>query len=353
MNNYIALGLLPKPDVRRPDGVGERARQLGYFPDDALDRVAEIQRLKREGLSMDQIAMRLGPTAGAAAGAESPPETSPARVARTAAPSPSAEAPKAITPASPSRGGDGMRLTLDALDQPAYMVNYNFLVEWCNDAAASTLFNLDGKLDPEIDARSLFKLMFNSPIVGGWIDRPALLAFQLSIAKIRLPKESLAKVRGDITAGALAQLETLYDETLPAQPGVLAKVHLNLASTDDAPQWCTVFASFFREGILFIHQPAEAPAETLLELLSRRDRLIRDVVKHRQPILTPVCALVADLQDSMKICAELPPEEYFELINQVWQTCETVLRKYHATQGENGGDKLVHGSGGISQPRAE
>ena len=369
MNNYIALGLLPKPDVRKPEGAGERARQLGYFPAGAVDRVAEIQRLKRDGLSMDQIAARLGAAAdaesspetspprvarpaapppshgarqGAAAGAQPTPEIPPSRVARPAAPPPSDTAPKPSGAAkAASRGGDGMRLTLDALDQPAYMVNYNFLVEWCNDTAASGLFGLDADLDPEIEARSLFKLMLNSPLTRSWIDRPALLAFQLSIAKIRLPRESLAKLRGDITAEDLERLEALYDETEPARPGMLCEVHLNLASSDSEPDWHTVFASFFREGILFVHQPADAPSETFLELLARRDRLIRDVVTNRQPVLTPVCALVADVQDSMKICAELPPEENFELINQVWQTCETVLRKYHATQGKHAGDGMV------------
>ena len=63
--------------------------------------------------------------------------------------------------------------------------------------------------------------------------------------------------------------------------------------------------------------PAEAPAETFLELLSRRDQLIRDLFRSRQPVFTPLCVMVADLQDSVKICAELPPEEYFELINQI------------------------------------
>ena len=83
MNNYVALRLLPKPDVKKPEGAGERARQLGYFPDDAVDRIAEIQRLKHEGLSMDQISAHLG----AAANAEPPSETPPTRAARPAAPS--------------------------------------------------------------------------------------------------------------------------------------------------------------------------------------------------------------------------------------------------------------------------
>ena len=342
MNNYVALGLLPRPDVKKPEGAAERARQLGYFPDDAVDRVAEIQSLKKQGLTMNQIVARLVEDAAVAATVDEVPATA-VEVAVELTPTPPPPSSPEVTPLSdavPAAGG-GVRLTLDDLDEPAYMVNYNFHVEWANPAAIRDLFGVEGRLEPEIDARSLFKLVLNSPVARPWVDRTALLAFQLSIAKVRLPRQTLGGLGAEVSSDDLAALEALYDDTAAARPGMLCEIHLNLAATGDEPRWQTVFASFFREGILFAHQPSEAPSETFLALLARRDQLIRAVVKSRQPILTPVCALVADLQDSMKICAELPPEEYFELINEVWQTCESVLRKYHATQGKHAGDGMV------------
>ncbi|HJQ61353.1 MAG TPA: MerR family transcriptional regulator, partial [Burkholderiales bacterium] len=60
LNNYIAMGLLPRPLVSAPAGDEEsRARQLGYFPDTAVERIAEIQRFKREGYTMADIVTRL------------------------------------------------------------------------------------------------------------------------------------------------------------------------------------------------------------------------------------------------------------------------------------------------------
>jgi len=325
MNNYIALGILPKLVVGKAEGSGERAQQLGYFPDDAADRVAMVRRLKKEGLNMNEIAARIGTLSRAA--------TEPgAAVAQ----SKTGDAAKQA-----ARRGADVRLTLDRLEHPAYMVNYNFSVEWCNEKAARSLFGLEADFDPEIEARSLFRLMLNSRAARDWTDRSALLAFQLSLAKIRLSKPALGKIGEDIAVEDIERLEALYDETEPAQPGTVAEIRVNLASAAGEAAWHTIYASFFREGILFVHQPAGTPAETFLDLLSRRDRLIRDVIKHRQPVLTPVCTLVANVQDSMKICAELPPEEYFELINQVWQTCETVLRKYHVTQGKHVGNGMV------------
>ncbi|MEW7976739.1 MAG: MerR family transcriptional regulator [Candidatus Sedimenticola endophacoides] len=61
LNNYIALGLLPRPQVRQPEGeVKTRARQIGYFPADTIDRINAIQALKRDGLSLSEIAERMG-----------------------------------------------------------------------------------------------------------------------------------------------------------------------------------------------------------------------------------------------------------------------------------------------------
>jgi class 3 adenylate cyclase len=51
---------------------------------------------------------------------------------------------------------------------------------------------------------------------------------------------------------------------------------------------------------------------------------------------------VADLQDSVRICAELPPEEYFELINQIWKCMEGSFKKYYGTYGKHCGDGMVY-----------
>ncbi len=329
LNNYVALGILPRPVVKKPASGRERARQLGYFPDGALERIAAVRRLKKEGLSMGEIAstLRVIPEGE---GAPGPAAREPEHVARGAA---------GITVAGVEAAG--VKLTLGELEDPAYMVNQNFLVEWCNDRAATGLFGLSDKLDPEIAARSFFKLFLCSPAARHWADRDELLRFHLAIAKVRVPKRSLAKLGSEVSDEDWERLQAFYDEVEPAHSGTLSETHLNFARPEEEPRWHSVYATFFREGILFIHRPVGTPAETILNLLARRDQLIRDVVRKRQPHLTALCVLVADLQDSVKICAELPPEEYFELVNQIWQMAERILRKYHATQGKHAGDGMV------------
>ena len=64
LNNYIQLGILPKPVVQSLSASADEggARVLGFFPEDAVDRVQAVQILKSQGLSMAQVAERLTQT---------------------------------------------------------------------------------------------------------------------------------------------------------------------------------------------------------------------------------------------------------------------------------------------------
>jgi adenylate cyclase len=54
-----------------------------------------------------------------------------------------------------------------------------------------------------------------------------------------------------------------------------------------------------------------------------------------------VAVLVSELQDSARVWAELPPEEYFELINRIWSMADPIFRRHHGTHGRHPGDGLV------------
>jgi class 3 adenylate cyclase len=58
-------------------------------------------------------------------------------------------------------------------------------------------------------------------------------------------------------------------------------------------------------------------------------------------VLMPVAVLVSDLQDSARVWAELPPEEYFELINRIWLMADPIFRRHHGIHGKHAGDGLV------------
>src|SRR4051812_30749315 len=129
LNNYIASGLVPRPQVLPPGPRDGAAPRIGYYPDDTVARIETIQRLKREGWSITRIAEHLAahpPAADApAAGGPAAPAASPQRAASANVPAPS-------SPSDPS-----LRLWLPEGRGPAYLVNDSFRVVWSNDDAHS------------------------------------------------------------------------------------------------------------------------------------------------------------------------------------------------------------------------
>jgi class 3 adenylate cyclase/DNA-binding transcriptional MerR regulator len=315
LNNYIALGLLPRPQVAPPRPNQGRARRLGYFPAETLDRIAEINRLKASGLTMAQIVAKLA-------------------APRAPAVAPTAAAVPVVTdvalPASP-------RLTIDDLAYPAYLINPNMELEWWN-APALELFRRPEGLPGPLAARHLVAVLAE----GGALDLDSdagrdLLHVHLAVAKRRLPRAALARLQGRVDAQSIARIEAIHDaaEPAPARPALRHRASIGGRPID-------LYVSFFREGYLFVHAPAAADGGGLADLLGRRDQVISDLLRRRNPFSTPLAVLAAAIQDADRLCAELPAEDYFALVNLTWSTLEATFRRHHGTMGRHLGDVTLH-----------
>ena len=334
LNNYIKDGILPRPVLRQPEREDSGAKLMGYFPDESIDRIEQVQRLKKEGLSMAEVAARIGITQPERPflAADSVPATVD-RVARAI--------PEKQEPVADNRRA--LRLTLEEVPHPAYMVNYNFELTWYNDAAREHILADLGTLPAHSEARNLFLLMFppGSETASGF--RAELLRVHLALAKNRLSKASVLGLLYGLDRAALALADRLYDESMvTSEKKPILDFSVELTDLGGESQNWRVFAQFFREGIFIVYIPTQQYNATLLEFLSQRDVVIRDLMRKRLPVLTPLAVLVADLQNSVKICSELPPEEYFDLINEIWTTMGPIFRKYYGTYGKHVGDGMVY-----------
>jgi class 3 adenylate cyclase len=106
LNNYIGWGIVPRPEVLPPGPQDGEAPRIGYFADEIVGRIAEIQRLKKDGWSMARIAEHFGAPLAAPAAAQSPVASRPPAQAqqepeRPAAPRAAAE-PASSTPNAPT-----------------------------------------------------------------------------------------------------------------------------------------------------------------------------------------------------------------------------------------------------------
>jgi class 3 adenylate cyclase/DNA-binding transcriptional MerR regulator len=329
LNNYISLGILPRPLVRSPDDSADDARRLGYFPETVLDRIREIQALKDRGMTMAEISARYsGQSTQVGSGA-------PAAAAATPAPATAA-------PPLTDQGREGLRVTIDSLPEPAYMVNYNFEITWLNDAARRTVLGGLDALPSSTEARNVFRFLLGGQACTTCEPCHELLRFHFALAKHRAPASGLFTLCKDAPAEQLGLLDRLFHEAEPASVHPIAESIVNAPGEGGHCSPYHVYALAFREGILFVYVPGGPGSDSLLALLSRRDEVIRDLVRRRLPVLTHVAVLVADLQDSVRICSELPPEEYFELINQIWSAMEPIFRRYYGTYGKHAGDGMVY-----------
>ena len=382
LNNYIALGILPKAVVKITPSEGGRMARVGHFPSSALNVLTKVNELKQAGHSMGEIVEMLKdhaeakpfiqngpsprvtsmPQGNSQQGSAAPqqvempisttqdatPHPTMAQASAAAEPAPTMDpvpdpsfAPAAMPQDSAINAG-GMRLSIDQVAHPAYLVNNMFELEWSNDAACDELLGPCASMSKDITERKLFSVLLHDAPMRAAQGFEDILRFTLAYAKNRMTKSALLALDTSLTGDEVDLLSRLYDEAEPAPRGGVQHLQVNLARLGEADKWVNIYTSFFREGIFFAYSPIAPEEDELLNLLARRDIVIKDLLKKRKPYLTPMAVLVADLQDSVKICAELPPEEYFELINEIWGAMEQHLRQFYATHGKHVGDGMVY-----------
>ena len=329
LNNYIARGFLPRPIVSRPEVSGSGPRQIGHFSPEVLERIELIQQWKRGGIAMDDIGLRLA--------AANPNPISAARGGASEDVSQAGASPKKTVQMDSS---EPLTLTVEQLPHIAYMVNYKFEVLWLNDRARAGIPGLFNRLPPGTDDRSVFKLLMDrdEDLLPNY---SAMLRMNLALAKERMGLERILMPLRGIPTSRLRVLEQMYNEAEPARTNVVTEVPLRLIDPENKAIEHSAFATYFREGILIVIAPT-GDAGDLLRLLGRRDVVIRSLLSKRLPVLTDLAVLVADLQESVKICSELPPDEYFELVNKIWATAGDIFRKYYGTYGKHVGDGMVY-----------
>lgn len=292
LNNYIALGILPKPVLQKPESDGVRAPRIGCFPASVLETIERIHELKGQGCTMARIAEELKADDDAASG------------------SPEYETPERgrCVEAADSSHLDTPRLTCDHITYPSYLLNYRFELEWYNSPAAEQIFDNKLQLSSRIEDRNIFQLLFDSAVARQADGFEDVLRFHLGLAKGKLTKPALLMKHLNIDHACLARLMRAYDavEAVDIKPVVCAESGFSPLAGSSS-HFTRMFASFFREGILITYLPAASDADSLLAFLAGRDQVIGSLLRKRRPYLTHVAVLVADLQDSCNICAELPP----------------------------------------------
>lgn len=332
LNNYIKMGILPRPVIGKSEAVQRGSKQIGYFPEDVIERILEVQRMKQQGETMEEIAREFRETKPVAEAFPNGPDKD-RRSSKTG------YDPQDL----PEETADtGLTLTIDDIQYPAYLVNYNFEIEWINQEAENQVFNKKIRSIPELESRNIFKLFFSWEFHANVHNWEEIIAFHIPFLKTGFPKSRIAHLYQGISGTEVKFLERTYDTQAAVSKGSIEKSPIKFNTKDGVSKSFKVLSMFFREGIFFVYVPSDIIVNEVMEILSQRGRIINELLKHRMPSLLSMCVLVADLQDSTKISAELLPEEYFELINQIWQQLDSTFNKYNAIYGKHAGDGMLY-----------
>jgi class 3 adenylate cyclase len=95
------------------------------------------------------------------------------------------------------------------------------------------------------------------------------------------------------------------------------------------------------ESRLEIESP-DMPEKAYGKKQSAKERAFQEHFQQPLPIPLAFSILAADLQDSIRMCAELTPEEYFRLIHQIWTCANSTFEKYYGIYGKHSGNGIVY-----------
>ena len=251
LNNYISQGLLPRPLVKNPEpGASTQARKIGYFPDEVLARLERIRQLKKDGHAMAEIARQL--ELDGLQIPEAPmqmPETTRAPLHEPAAQSVAADKKDTPQPAAPAQSNP-LRLTVDHIPFPAYMVNYNFEITWYNEAARTELLGEFDRLPADTKERNALTYLLKGRLDRSGANYEELLQFYLKLGKGRFSRNDLMNVLAGHTDTPVMQAGETLAKSRPG--GMLMQLPFALRLENGEVARYNVYASYYREGILLV-----------------------------------------------------------------------------------------------------
>jgi adenylate cyclase len=234
------------------------------------------------------------------------------------------------------------QVTIADISSPAYLINHNFEIEWINTPAEELIFNRNIRKIVDVESRNVFRLLVNEQLrkeVRNWKESVQL---HLNVLQNRINVNNLKNLYEGISENETRIITDLYEEKNLAATDNIYNIPVTLIKSDNTKESYWVHTMSFREGTFFVYIPTDSINTALLNMLSQRGKIINELLRNRMPSLVSLCVMVADLQNSVKISAELLPGQYFELINDMWQAVGPTFEKYKGIYGKHAGDGMLY-----------
>jgi DNA-binding transcriptional MerR regulator/class 3 adenylate cyclase len=345
LNNYIKWGLLPKPDVRKPDRSDIKSRRIGYFPSSVLGRIEKIHQMKLEGISMPDIISVLADLSLKlpATGDDSTASSKATRADALA----SFQEPSGIVQDNLFEDYGQMEtkphILLEDLNVPTYLVNHRFEFTWANSQAEDWIFHQGLDFRDYRNQRNIFRIFLGMKWFPEKGKTHPLARAHLALLKTGKPREYLETLYEGITRREVQRLMAIFDSidllwgTNNSREAYVKLMHRS--GNIGFFQW---LAFSMKECFLCVLLPLDQPMEKLAVCLSGREGLIKKLVTGEDQLAIPVVVLVANLTDSQKIRAELPPEIYLSCIERIGEAVLSTLDGYTGIYSRHHGDGYTY-----------
>lgn len=250
LNNYIKLGILPRPLINRQSESNKKLRNLGYFPESVLDNINKVKILKEKGYSMDEITEII---ADKNIHIQDEQEEDNLRLTEILRDLPSQNRRTNFEMQTENNIYEKeLKLNFEEIRYPAYLVDFDFKVTWINSIAEKRIFQQNISTIKE-DSINIFKLIFNWGFhcdVKNWED---LIAYHMSFAKIKFTKTWIPRLYDGISSGEIRILEEFYDKTLINPDLFIADTTINFIKNNGSIDKFHIYSLSFKEGILYVY----------------------------------------------------------------------------------------------------
>jgi class 3 adenylate cyclase/DNA-binding transcriptional MerR regulator len=334
LHNYIRRGLIPRPIIGPPRNDMIKTRKIGYFPADVVETIAQINQLKNAGYSLSKIAQKDKDTNQGGVLIVTEEETMKTDKVTSLTVKNLEEERHQFD----KRGNYG-RIT--EIGFPAYLVNRRWEVEWINSSAEELFFAHNIKDLPTAEERNIFRLLIKALPETALMNLEDFISLNTEFASLDIPSPLDSSALRSLSQAELSLLSKLWRKKESSQKIPIEKREFILNHQVTGQKRYNFISCVFREGTLVILIPSNVLLDPVMDLLLGREKVVRDLILNKMPSFCSLCVLVADLQNSVKISADLPPAEYFELVSDIWSRMENSFRKYYGTLGKHVGDGLV------------
>ena len=310
LNNYIGLNLIPPPTVRRPEEPGGPTK-IGYFPEWVVERIMEIQLLKREGMRMSQIVLHF-------MGEE--------REVLTTAADPKPDLPYPW---------------IEQTAIPAVLVDRDWNITSLNDPAVDLFFDEQIHKVPSLIQQNLFGPFFIGNIQRHFVNWKEIILAHMRVAKGDLTEESLQHLHLKTEVHSRNEVKRLWFEAEPPLDYPFTQQKLILKHHNGKSKHCTLFSNVGREGTLLLYTPARMQLSYIFDLLTTSDKLVKSLLSRGTPSHTPLAILAARLESELHLRSTLPPTEYFDLMNQFVSTSHQCCKDHGGIPGRTSQESIV------------